>query len=112
MTSKSFGLFVLICAVLFESGAQLCLKLGAITATKKPTKNTPWLTLGVVLYSIEIVLYTFALNRLNLSVAFPVGSLCFVGVALVSHVYLKEKISGVRWLGIASIVVGSTLVSL
>jgi drug/metabolite transporter (DMT)-like permease len=112
MSSHAFGLAILILAVLIESLAQLCLKQGATSNVVKPVRPKLWLTLGVILYCLEIGFYTIALNNLDVSVAFPIGSLCFVAVALLSHFYLKEKITTIRWLGIASIVIGSALVSL
>jgi undecaprenyl phosphate-alpha-L-ara4N flippase subunit ArnE len=112
MSSYTLGLIILLTALFLESMAQVCLKYS--TSIEHPTNKhgRKWLILGVGLYCIEIMLYTLVLNRLNVSIAFPIGSLSFVGVAIISHVYLREKITSIRWFGIASIVLGSILVSL
>jgi undecaprenyl phosphate-alpha-L-ara4N flippase subunit ArnE len=92
-------------AVMVESFAQLFLKFGA-------TRQRGWVLLGIVAYVVEIALYTVALHYLDVSVAFPLGSLCFVGVALLSRFFLAEKVGRLRWLGVACIVIGTVLVVL
>jgi multidrug transporter EmrE-like cation transporter len=112
MSSYTLGLLILLLALILESTAQVCLKYS--TSLEHPTikHGRKWLVLGIALYCVEIIIYTLVLNRLNVSIAFPIGSLSFVGVAVISHVYLREKITPTRWFGIASIVLGSILVSL
>ncbi|MFI5336910.1 MAG: hypothetical protein ACHQ5A_09005, partial [Opitutales bacterium] len=93
MTGKLTGLLILIAAMAVESLAQLFLKIGAaggpaillpacrrITDRLLPGSSAkPWIALGVLAYGCEILLYTLALRFLDISVAFPLGSLCFVG---------------------------------
>ena len=113
-------------AVTVESFAQLFLKLGAAGGQGKlaltrggrfprlrlalPARG--WLVVGVLTYGLEILLYTAALYFLAVSVAFPLGSLCFVGVALLSRLFLGEAVGPVRWLGVACIMAGAVLVAL
>ncbi len=70
-----------------------------------------WILLGVAAYGLEIALYTVALHHLDIGVAFPLGSLCFVGVALLSKLLLGEMLGGIRWLGIGFIIAGAILVT-
>ena len=39
------------------------------------------------------------------------GSIVFVMVAVLSHLWLHERITGRRWIGICLILAGSTLVA-
>lgn len=108
MSAELTGILLAIAAVLVESVAQLSLKLGS--AGGLGAKR--WIGLGVLAYGGEILLYTFALRFLDVSVAFPLGSLCFVGVAVLSKVFLGETVSRVRWLGVGCILAGAVCVTL
>jgi multidrug transporter EmrE-like cation transporter len=105
MSVKAIGLCLVVSAAAVESLAQLALKLGA-------NGRALWVALGILFYGGEIVLYTLALHRLDVSVAFPLGSLCFVGVALLSRLVLGEKVGRVRACGVACILAGTVLIAL
>lgn len=120
------GLLVLLAAVTVESFAQLLLKIGAaggpgillspyrrwVGRISISSFARSWIVLGVIAYGLEIVLYTFALHLLDLSVAFPLGSLCFVGVAMLSKLFLGEEVGRIRWFGVGCIVVGTVFVAM
>ena len=126
MKPELTGIFVLVAAVTVESFAQMFLKIGAAggpgilseTCRRRggwiPFSSiaATWITLGVIAYGMEIFLYTLALHFLDVSVAFPLGSLCFVGVALLSRVFLGEMVGRIRWLGVACILVGAVFVTM
>jgi len=126
MTPKFIGIATLIAAMGVESFAQLFLKVGAAGGPeilrpafrrlayryRPSTSATSWLVIGVLFYSLEIFLYTLVLHRLDVSIAFPMGSLCFVGVALLSRISLGESVGTVRWLGILGILLGTVLMAL
>ena len=120
------GIFVLVAAVTVESFAQMLLKIGAAGGSGillLPYRRwacrfsfgsiaASWIILGVIAYGLEILLYTVALHLLDLSVAFPLGSLCFVGVAVLSKLYLGEAVGRIRWIGVGCIVIGSVFVAM
>ena len=124
--SRIFGVLILIAAVTVESFAQLCLKVGASGgpsvlgapyasfAQRSVFLRRPivWQGLGVVLYGAEIFLWTSVLHLLDVSVAFPMGSLCFVGVALLSSLFLGEVVGRVRWIGVLCIIFGTALMTM
>ena len=126
MKPESIGILVLIAAVTVESFAQMFLKIGAAGGPKILAEScqrrigwipfsslaASWITLGVIAYGLEIFLYTLALHFLDVSVAFPLGSLCFVGVALLSWIFLGERVGRIRWLGVACILVGTIFVTM
>lgn len=120
------GLAALLAAVVTESFAQMFLKIGAAGgAPVLPARvqrvvgvlplsafAASWIGLGVITYGVEVLLYTIALNYLDVSVAFPLGSLCFVGVALLSKIFLGETVGRIRWLGVGCILAGTIVISL
>ena len=120
MTPGAIGLVLLVAAMAVESAAQVCLKVAAADGTMAPKfgemvlrlPTRGWIALGVAAYGVEILLYTATLHFLDVSVAFPLGSLCFVGVALLSKWLLGETVSRVRCLGIGFILAGTVLVAL
>ena len=126
MGPKFIGILILVAAMVVESFAQMFLKVGAAggpgilqapyrrLASGFPFSSiaASWVALGVIAYGLEIALYTFALHLLDVSVAFPMGSLCFVGVALLSKLFLGETVGRIRWLGVGCIVLGAVFVAL
>lgn len=65
---------------------------------------------GLCLYAISSVLWLVALSSLNVSLMYPLLSLAYVVVAILSFFFLKESISLIRWLGILIVVVGCFLI--
>ena len=126
MTPRAIGLLLVLAAVAVESFAQMALKVGSAggpgilalpfrhyaSRFGLTASGLAWTTLGVGLYGVEIFLYTLALHHLDVSVAFPLGSLCFVGVALLSRVFLGERIGRVRWIGVLLILAGTIVITL
>ncbi len=125
MTPSSAGIALVVSAMAAESVAQLFLKVGAAggsacltppiraraSGLKVLSRPAPWIAMGVGAYVLEAILYTLALARLDVSVAFPLGSLCFVGVALLSRVLLGEAVGPVRRAGVALIILGSVFLA-
>lgn len=126
MTPKLTGLIMLLAAVGMESFAQLFLKIGAAggpqilaapyrrhaDGCRIGSSAATWVALGIFGYVLEVVPYTLALNCLDVSVVFPLGSLCFVGVAILSKLFLGEAVGRVRWLGVGCILAGAVFLAL
>lgn len=110
------GFLCVAAAITLETTGQLTLKIG--------TRNMPhgagamlrrictnlWVQLAIVSFLTEAVFWTWTLHLLPLAVAFPLGSACFVTVALCSAWFLGEKINWQRWLGIGFILAGVILI--
>ncbi len=126
MNHEVTGLLLVLAAVVVESFAQLFLKIGAsggpgilvlpyrdhVARFHAGAPARYWVAAGLLAYVAEVVLYTLALHFLDVSVAFPLGSLCFIGVALLSRWFLGETVGSTRWLGVAFILVGAICVAL
>jgi multidrug transporter EmrE-like cation transporter len=105
MSFFGIGLLIVLGCVLLEGCAQLCLK----QSTR--SNNKYWIVLALALFIIPIVAYTWALKFLPVNVAFPLSSLTFVVVAVLSKLFLYEDIAPLRWAGIGFILLGVILVT-
>jgi len=115
----------LIAALLLNAAANLMMKFGVrrFSGTTLNVQDDPagaagailsnWvLILGLVFFASNAVLYTFALARIPISVAYPIMvSGGFVIIALVAWRYLGETLTPAQWVGIVMILVGVYLVA-
>ena len=69
------------------------------------------LILGLCLFAANVVLYTFALKGLPISVAYPIMvTVGFAIIVVVAGWRLHERLSPVQWIGVALILAGVWLV--
>jgi len=71
----------------------------------------PTLWFGVLAYALNFILWLAVLSRIDLSVAFPIGNATYIIIPFLSMIVLHEKITLLRWIGIACIIIGVTLIS-
>ena len=102
MTRTALGLTLIVLCAVIEGLAQIAWK----TSSRHPDRKVFWIAAGAVAYGLEIFLYTFALTVVDVSVAFAMGSLSFVAVALFSRLFLGERISLLRGAGLVLILCG------
>lgn len=67
---------------------------------------TPWIALGIVLLICYFASYLTALSWADLTYVMPATALGNVVLALLSHFWLHESISWMRWAGIVLITIG------
>lgn len=101
------GLVLVLSTVMMESCVQFCFKKGATSESGRG-----WIMLAIGIYAVQIILWSYVLHLVDVSIAHPMASLSLVGVALLSYFFLKEKLSPQRWMGIALIISGTSLVAL
>ena len=65
---------------------------------------------GLFFYGLATVLSVVALRGHELSVLYPIASLNYVWVSLLSMKYLNEKMNGFKWAGISCILIGMIFV--
>jgi drug/metabolite transporter (DMT)-like permease len=73
--------------------------------------TNPWVLAGVALQALFFFAYLVLLSRADLTQVLPMTALDYVVVALLAQLVLAEAVTGMRWLGIALILVGVALVS-
>jgi drug/metabolite transporter (DMT)-like permease len=121
----SFKIFLFLIFIdVLETFAQFCFKKSVLAANGFEiqtlrdilgfiAKVAPSVYLWLGLFSVIIIFTTWStvLSRIDLSVAVPVCSFSYISVPLVSLIFLHEKISALRWLGISIILLGVVLVA-
>ena len=105
MSNVALGLTLVVACALIEGGAQLSFKLSRLRASQRAL----WTAIGIGAYLLEITLYTLALREIDVTIAFAMGSLSFVSVAILSRLVLNEKIDASRAVGLLLILCGVTL---
>ena len=70
-----------------------------------------WLLADIATYVAELVIWLRILSEVPISVAFPLASANFLGVAIASRVFLKEQIGRAQWAGAVLITIGVALVA-
>lgn len=101
---------------------QIAFKLGAATIVKASGEKgvlrywgalllDPWIQAGIAVHAVELVMWVAALHLAPLSMAFPLVSLSYCGVALASHFMLGERIGSRGAVAIVMVSVGAAMVA-
>ncbi|WAH38828.1 hypothetical protein [Alicyclobacillus dauci] len=73
---------------------------------------SPWVIGGIILYVVATVIWIFLLNKLSLSLLYPLQSLAYVAAIFISIFIFHEHVPPLRWVGVGVILVGVSLVAL
>jgi len=72
----------------------------------------PALILGVVCFAANLACYMYALQRLHVSMAYPIMvSAGFAIIVIVAGLYLHERLNFLQWAGVVLILTGVWLVA-
>jgi drug/metabolite transporter (DMT)-like permease len=114
MTTAWFAVAMTVFATMVGSFGALALKQGANILTRKDPKtfvNTK-LMFGVFMYALSTGIFLVALKYGELSVLYPITSLTYMWISFLSIKMLGEKMNKLKWVGIAAILLGVTLIGL
>lgn len=110
---KSLSLILI--AVMFGVSGQICLKLGVNGLDKQhfvfAAATSPYVIGGLMLYGLGAMVWIVVLSRVDLSFAYPMLGLTYIGVLLASALILGETVGPLRWLGTLIILTGVFLVA-
>ncbi len=106
MTGTMIGILIVVLSTVFDSCGEISMKKSRLDRARQVL----WIATGVALFMVQIALYSLALRYLDVGVAFGIGSLSFVMVALLSKLLLGEAVTPIRWLGVCLIVTGIVLI--
>lgn len=122
LTLKIFILILL--TDLIESSSQVFFKKGTLNFPQLTLSNfseymiflkamvsSPYIWLGFTVVTINFFLWMIVLNKVDLSVAFPIGSSSFLFVPIAAIIFFKETVDVTRWLGMILIISGVVLTS-
>lgn len=90
MGDRTIGLLYVLTSIILESAGQISLKQAAernsagrnVARMLLAAARDKWLIGGIVCFILEFVSWTFALQRLDVSLAFQLSSLTYVAVAV------------------------------
>jgi len=106
MSPTALGVLLVVVSTMVEGFGQTFLKRSALDTARRHR----WIMIGVAILIVEVVLYSGALRFLAVSTAFPITSLSFVMVTLLSRWLLGEQVTPLRWAGVGLILVGTSLI--
>jgi uncharacterized membrane protein len=72
---------------------------------------SPWVLLGVAFQATFFAMYLTLLSRAEVSKVLPMTAIDYIVVVFLAQMVLGEAVTSARWIGVALIVVGVTLVS-
>jgi len=105
ITSYTLTFIVFVCACL-GSLAQLFLKQGVTHL------HIIKIFSGVALYGVAFIGFTIALRFGELSKLYPIIAFSYIGVLILSAIYLNESVTLINYIGAVVIVLGVTLTQL
>lgn len=73
--------------------------------------STPLVWAGAVMYLMSAASWLVVLSRIDLSLAYPLGSVNYILVVLASAVLLDEAVSLQRWAGVGLILLGILVIA-
>ena len=107
-------ILLLLLVSLLTSAGQMLQKQAVISWQRAPHGHwqklaSPWLLGSIAALGCGMLLWIYLLQRLPLSMAYPMLSLNLVLVLLGSRLFFREPVSSRNWLGAAAIIVGALL---
>ena len=76
-----------------------------------PALTQPLVWIGLAAYALSAMFWLIVLSRFDLSYAYPMLASMYLVILIVSHVFLKESIPPLRWVGMLVVLIGVILVS-
>lgn len=72
---------------------------------------SPWVIGGLVVYGTGVIFWLLALSNFELSYVYPFASLSYIGIIVGSYFLFRERITMMRVVGIAVIIIGVVVTS-
>jgi len=73
--------------------------------------TSPWVMGGLVIYGLGVIFWLMAMSRFEISYIYPFASLSYVGIVIGSYLVFRERLTRMRLLGIAIIILGVIITS-
>ena len=119
MNQAVLTIVLMLIATFIGAIGSLFLKLGSSTVKVRFTKEgimnivKNWrLILGFAIYGFSTVLFIMVLRITDLSIAYPMTSLTYVFITILSAFILKEHITKYKIVGIGFIILGVVLIKI
>ncbi len=118
-----YNIGIIVLSVLISSTAHIFLKKGMMTHAENAMKSdgviglawsvgtNPWVMGGMFLHVAALVVWLWALSRVDISFAYPFVALGYVLVMVMAWLWLGESLSFMKILGMGIIIVGILVLS-
>lgn len=73
--------------------------------------SSTFLWIGILVFALNFFVWMVILYKVDLSIAMPVGSFSYIFIPVSAILFLHEKVSMVRWIGVVFIILGIHFVS-
>jgi undecaprenyl phosphate-alpha-L-ara4N flippase subunit ArnE len=111
VSARLIGVCLVAACAVIEACGQVFLKNAAASQTKTQMRRI-WIAAGIACFAAEAIVWSYVLRMLEVSVAYPMSSLSFVAVTILSSLILQERVSKERWFGVFLIIAGTALVGI
>lgn len=95
-----------------EIGEISTVRVAELLAIGKRTVTNRYFLGGIFFMAVSYFSFLAALARADLSLVLPATSISFVITTVGAKLFLKERVSGLRWAGILLVCVGVALISI
>ena len=119
----SGNIAIIVLSILMSSSAHVCLKKGMMVHGAAANSSeglfnqlflvavNPWILGGMFLHVSALVVWLYALSRVDITFAYPFLALGYVLVSLAAWLWLDETIGPTKLLAMAIIVIGILILS-
>lgn len=114
MATELSAIILVIAATLVGAAGPILMKKASAKVTFHVMTwiKNPYLIIGGCLFVLSTVMFILALRGGEVSVLYPFVSLTYVWVCFLSQKFLGEHMNTKKWLGIAFIILGVSLIGL
>jgi uncharacterized membrane protein len=114
MATQLWAVLLVLFGSIISSFGPIFLKKGSqkVTNDLKSFIFNKYIFIGLCFYGFGTIIFIPALKGGDLSVIYPLVSVAYIWVALYSMWLLKEKMNLFKWIGIAFIIFGVSLIGL
>lgn len=109
---SAFSLLLMLAGVLAGSLAVVILKKGTSQYSLGQLFFHRVFWEGVILFGLSLLFYVVVLQREDLSVVYPLGSMSYLVTTLLSVKYLGEKMNRWKWIALIGVMAGVTLIAI
>lgn len=114
MATQLWAIILVLIGTMIGSIGPILLKKGSDIVSLNPFKliTNYNLIVGLFFYGISLIIFIIALRGGEVSILYPLVSVSYIWVCLLSIKLLKEKMNLYKWLGIVFIIFGVSMIGI
>ena len=114
MATKTFAIVLMVFTTILTSLAQVFYKKGSssLSFNIMSILTNYNIIFGLILYGIGAIILIYSFKHGEVTVLYPIITLSFVWVSLLSIYFFNEAMNVYKWLGVIAIIIGITLIGI